>query len=300
MKISLVTPCFNAAAYIGETLDSVLAQNWPDIEYFVADGGSTDGTTAQIEQRADRLAWWVSEKDGGQVQALNKGFARATGDILGFINADDVLRSGALQAVAQTFAAHPEADIVVGEVEWIDAAGESEGIHAGNIASLSEILAIYDVWWGGRQWVQPEVFFRRSLRERVGLFNERYQLAFDFEFWVRCLRAGARVVKVPQVLARFRRHAEQKSSAAGQAADEIRAVVREALAANPPIPRWRRLQLGAQLSYDEYQLGRSSSDGRRPSLLNALLRHPEWILSPAARTRIRAACARLLSFTPPG
>ncbi len=289
MKISLVTPCFNSAAFLEETIRSVLAQEIPGLEYFIVDGGSTDGTVEIIQRYADRLTWWVSEKDKGQVEALNKGFARATGDIVGFINADDVLLPGALPAVLQAFTEHPDAELVYGEVEWIDGEGRATGSHAGAISNLDEALDIYGVWWSQRQWVQPEVFYRRSLKERVGAFDQRYNLAFDFDFWVRCFRAGARVQRLPEQLVQFRVHANQKSSAATKAADEIRTVVRRHLDDGALVSPTRRRRLEARLSYDLYQLER----GNRPSFIRALLENPNWLRAPEVRERIRMACTRL-------
>lgn len=289
MKISLVTPCFNAAAFLEETIRSVFAQDIPDLEYLIVDGGSTDGTVDIIRRHADRLAWWVSEKDSGQTAALNKGFARTTGEIVGFLNADDVLRPGALRAVRQAFAQQPEIDLVYGAVEWIDGAGRPTGAHAGDISNLEEALDIYQVWWSHRQWVQPEVFYRRALQERVGAFDERYHLAFDFDFWVRCFRAGARVARLPEQLVQFRIHPHQKSSASAQAAAEIRTIVRRHLDDGAALSPPHRRRLEARLSYDLYQ----STRGARPGFLRALLAHPGWLRAPEARARLRAACARL-------
>jgi hypothetical protein len=178
---------------------------------------------------------------------------------------------------------------VYGEVEWIDDAGRGAGFHAGNISSLDEVLDIYGVWWAQRQWVQPEVFFRRSLKERVGVFDERYDLAFDFDFWVRCFRQGARVSRLPRRLAQFRRHTAQKSAASAKAADEIRAIVRHHLGDGARVTPSLRRRLEAQLSYDAYQSG--SGDG---GFLGAFLRHPQWIFAPEARARAHAACAKLM------
>ena len=293
MKISLITPCFNAARFIAETIESVLAQDVPGLEYIILDGGSSDGTADIIRGYESKLAWWVSEPDKGQTSAINRGLARATGDVLGFLNADDVLVPGALRAVLDSLARQPDADIAVGEVEWIDAAGRSLGTHAGDIANLGDALDIYRVWWGRRQWVQPEVFFRRSLWERVGPFDERYHLAFDFDYWVRCFRAGARVTRVPAPLVRFRLHDAQKSTASEQAADEIRAIVRKTLDTDPPIPRGLRRRIEAQLGYDLFQLGRDPWDARPPlSFGAALLRNPAWFFAPEVRARLQAACQR--------
>jgi glycosyltransferase involved in cell wall biosynthesis len=286
MKVSIVTVSFNSAPTIEETLRSVLGQTGVDVEYIVVDGASRDGTAGIIQKHASQLAWSVSEPDRGQVEALNKGFARATGDVLGFLNADDVLLPGSLQKVCERFATDPAADLVYGGVDWIDFEGRPMGSHFGDISDLEEILDIFTVWWGERQWVQPEVFFRRTLKERVGTFDERYHLAFDYDFWVRCFLAGARVSRLQAPLVQFRRHAAQKSTEVDRANREIRAILREQLAAKPPIGQWRRRTLEAQVAYDTYQ---ASPVAERPPFASALLRNPAWLLSPAVRARILAS-----------
>jgi len=284
VKISLITPCRNAERYIEQTIDSVLSQEGVDLEYFIQDGASTDGTVEIIRRYESRLAGWASEKDRGQPDALNRAFTRCTGEIAGFLNADDVLLPNALNTVARAFSQHPEADIVYGEVEWIDVEGKVIGAHAGNISSLEEVLNIYDIWWGKRQWVQPEVFFRRSFRERVGLFDSSYDLVFDYDYWVRCFRTGARVHRIPEKLVQFRFHPDQKSTQAEKAADEIRAVVQRELMGNAELsPRFRR-RLEARLSYDAYQ---RSNPARRPSFLRALLQNPSWLWTPEVQSRLR-------------
>ena len=290
MKVSIVTVAFNAAATIEETIRSVLAQEGVELEYIVVDGGSHDGTAAIVQRYAPMLSSWVSEPDRGQADALNKGFARASGHVLGFLNADDLLLPGALRTVADAFEREPQIELVYGEVEWIDAAGASTGFHAGNISSLDEVLDIYGVWWAQRQWVQPEVFLRRALKDRVGAFDTRYHLAFDLDFWVRCFRQGARVSRVSQRLAKFRRHPAQKSSAAGEAADEIRAIAKHHLGDGANVTPALRRRLHAQLSYDAYQAGCTAGGG----FFGAFLRHPQWLFAPEARARARAACAKLL------
>ena len=282
MKVSIVTPCYNAAATIEETIRSVVDQEGVDLEYIVCDGGSTDGTADIIRRYESRLAWWVSEPDRGQVDAINKGFARATGDVLGFLNGDDALTPGALKTVCAAFAAQPDADIVHGGVEWIDFDGHPLGTHLGDMNCLEDALDIFKVWWGNRQWVQPEVFYRRALKERAGDFDERYHLAFDYDFWVRCFRAGARVVRLPETLVRFRRHDAQKSVDAASANDEIRAILAEHLADRAEIGSWTCLRLRAELAYDLYQSGK----GPRPSFAAALLRHPSWLLCAPVRKRL--------------
>lgn len=292
MKISLVTPCYNAARFIRDTIESVLAQEGVEVEYGIVDGASTDGTAEIVRGCESRLAWLISERDGGQADALNKGFARMSGEVLGFLNADDVLEPGALRVVAAAFEEDPALDLVYGRVTWMDVDGRSEGTHHGDISSLGEVLDLQRVWWAQRQWVQPEVFFRRRLWERVGGFDTRYHLAFDYDYWVRCFLAGMRVKRLPQTLVRFRLHAEQKSSASRQAADEIREIVGRALAQNPPIAPSLRRRIAAELSYDLYQL---SDERTRPAFLHALVQHPEWLWRcRAVRERLKIAClARL-------
>lgn len=286
MKVSIVTASHNSAQTIGETLRSVVGQQGVDLEYIVIDGASTDGTPDIIRSFERHLSYFVSEPDRGQVDALNKGFARATGDILGYLNADDVLMPDTLRKVCERFAAEPETDIIHGGVEWIDMDGRTLGTHLGQISSLGDILDIYRVWWGERQWVQPEVFFRSSLKQRVGGYDPRYDLAFDYDFWVRCFLAGAKVTCVPDTFVRFRRHAGQKSVNTARANDEIRAILCEHLTSKPPIGAWRRLALSAALSYDRYQM---SPPETRPSFASALLRNPGWLLSPHVRRRLAGA-----------
>ena len=166
-----------------------------------------------------------------------------------------MLANGAAAAVLETFEKYPEVELVYGEVEWIDANGCVTGHHRGDISSVGDILDIYNVWWANRQWVQPEVFWRRSLWDPVGDFSCDYDLAFDYDYWVRCFLAGVRVKRIPRVLARFRRHPEQKSSRAFDAACEIRNAAREGLRDAVNLKWWTRMRLEAALGYDRYHAG---------------------------------------------
>jgi hypothetical protein len=228
----------------------------------------------------------VVEPDKGQADALNRAFGRMGGNIVGYINSDDCLVDGAANAVLAAFEDDPSLDLVFGEVDWIDETSRVRGHHAGNISSLAEVLDIYKVWWNNRHWVQPEVFWRRSLSDKVGPFNARYDLAFDYEYWTRCFQAGARVRKIPRTLARFRRHPAQKSSNSALAANEIRETVQQALLSCPPIGRRNRNRLRSMLSYDRYQIGQAASPGdNRPTLFQMLLREPRWALLPEVQRR---------------
>jgi glycosyltransferase involved in cell wall biosynthesis len=284
----LAVPVSNGARYLAETLESLNAQG-DDVRWWLQDGGSTDDTVAIARRFARAGDTVVSERDGGQSDALNRAMSRMGGDIIGFINGDDLLAPGAARRVLDFFAANPEIDLVHGSVEWIDAGGRTMGTHTGRIGSLAEVLDIYGVWWKERQWVQPEVFYRRALWEKVGGFDTTYDLTFDYDFWVRCFLAGARVAHLPEVLCQFRKHPDQRSSASERAADEIRAIVRKHLP-HAPIPVARRWSIEAQLCYDLYQGGKSPRSGG--DFFTEFLRHPHWLLSPWARTRAVAAVMR--------
>ena len=277
----LAIPTFNCARFLPHTLESLAAQG-SDVRWWLQDAASTDGTADIARQFVRPGDTVVSEPDRGQPDGLNKAFARMGGEIIGFVNGDDCLTDGAAAAVLETFAQHPEADLIYGQVEWIDANGAQTGRHAGDISSLEELLDIYTVWFGRRQWVQPEVFFRRSLWEKAGPFNTEYDLTFDYAFWVQCMMAGTRVLRLSRPLARFRLHEGQKSANAAQAAAEMRDIVRKALALYPPISGAARARIIAQINYDLYHLAPQP----KPSFARALFRNPSWLRSPAVRQRL--------------
>ncbi|MGA3170508.1 MAG: glycosyltransferase family 2 protein [Chthoniobacteraceae bacterium] len=280
----LAIPTFNCARFLPHTLDSLAAQGG-SVRWWLQDGASMDGTPGIARQSARPGDTVVSERDRGQSDALNKAFARMGGDIIGFINGDDLLTPGAAAAVLEAFDRHPDIDLIYGEVEWIDVDGKQTGHHKGNISNLEQLLDIYTVWFGKRQWVQPEVFFRRSLWEKAGPFSLEYDLAFDYAFWVQCMLAGARVMRLPRPLARFRIHEQQKSANATKAADEMRKIVRKALALYPPISKAARARIIAQLNYEMYHLAPTP----KQSFAKALLRNPSWLRAPAVRRRLLAS-----------
>ena len=291
----LAVPVFNAETYLPSTLASLNEQG-EYVRWWLQDGNSTDKTVEIARSFARPGDTVVSEQDKGQTDALNRAFERMGGSIVGFINGDDVLAPGTAERVVKYFEDHPHIDLIYGCVEWMDSRGSVTGFHRGQIATLEELLDVYNVWWGSRQWVQPEVFFRRSLYERVGGFDTRWNLAFDYDFWVRCMLAGAKIAHTPAITARFRMHAAQKSSAADRAADEIRAIVEKHLP-QAAIGAWRRLKLRAALSYDHYQLGRTTPNGgKRQSFGRALLTHPHWLLTPLVRSRAQSSLAKVLPF----
>lgn len=281
--LTLAIPNRNGARFLSQTLES-LELNRPHVRWWFQDSCSTDNSVEIATRFRGPLDNIRVERDKSQPNGLNRAFREMGGDIVGFLNSDDCLAEGAAEAVLKTFDAHPEVDIVYGEVEWIDENGISQGFHQGRISSFPEIVDVYHVWWKQRQWVQPEVFWRRSLWERVGPLSEEFDLAFDYEYWVRCFRANARVMRIPRVLAKFRRHAAQKSSASQKAAAEIKKIVGRALNSDDPLPLAHRWSLRNRLSYDLYRNDASSPNG---AFWQALLTHPAWLALPEVRSRLK-------------
>lgn len=208
MKISVVTPSFNQGAFLERTLVSVLDQQGVDLEYIVMDGGSTDGSVDIIKRYAPRLAYWASEPDRGQSDAINRGFERCTGDIVTWLNSDDVLLPGALAAVAQTFAANPSAEAVYGDFIYID--GDDEVLRKRRVFRKFkyETLLFHD-YLG-----QPAVFYRRRVLDKVGLLDESLRYAMDWDFFLR-MKRSCDMVHVRQYLAGYRLHEDAKTSQEG-------------------------------------------------------------------------------------
>jgi len=202
MKFSIVTISFNQRQYLDEALCSVLSQDYPEIEYIVVDPGSTDGSRELIESFANQLARVVFEPDRGAADGLNKGFQHASGDILGFLNSDDVLLPGAMRSVAQAFAQDSDCDIVMGNGFIIDAHGK----RIRRIRAAGFTLERY--FYGGATWLQQATFFRRAAFEAVGGFNVNNRSCWDGELLVDMVRKGAKVKYLNQDLALFRLHAK--------------------------------------------------------------------------------------------
>jgi glycosyltransferase involved in cell wall biosynthesis len=224
-KISIVTPSLNQGAFIEETILSVLHQGYPNVEHIVVDGLSGDATPAILERYRDRLAHVASEKDKGQSEAINKGFARATGDILTWLNADDMLAPGALAAVALAFATS-EADMVAG-ICVIQDAGRVQHRHLTAAAEgpleLDELLDLEGGWLSGEFFYQPEVFFSRALWQRAGArVDESLYYSMDYELWLRFAEAGAVLHAIGRPLALFRVHPDQKTHAPERFQAELR------------------------------------------------------------------------------
>ncbi len=207
-RVSIVTPSFNQAAYLEATIRSVLSQDYPRLEYLIMDGGSTDGSVDIIRRHAPRLAYWESRRDAGQAAAINAGFARASGDILGWLNSDDTYEPGAIRAAVEALAAHPEADALYGDCAFVDPAGSLLTVFRGRPFDLAEYVATEGFIH------QPTVFLRRRVLDRVGMLDASLHFCMDHDYWLR-MAGRCRWLYLPESLARFRVHAGAKTQAQG-------------------------------------------------------------------------------------
>lgn len=222
MKFSIVTPSFNSGRFIERTIRSVLDQGYPDLEYLVIDGGSTDDTLEILKRYGDRV-WWLSEPDSGQPEAINKGLRRATGDVVAFLNADDIYEPRALVRVAEYFAEHPEVKWAYGKCRIID---ENDREIRRPITLYKNLLLrrySYRKLLTENFISQPATFWRREAHDEVGFINEAEHYAMDYEFW---LRLGQRYPAgvIPHYLAAFRMYDTSKSGSLAnpQFEDELR------------------------------------------------------------------------------
>jgi hypothetical protein len=207
-RITIVTPSFRQAAFIERTILSVLGQDYPNVEYIVQDGGSEDGTRAILQRYAPRLASWESRRDNGQAEAINRGFDRSTGEIMAWLNSDDILLPGALAYVAEYFRTHPRVDVIYGHRLCIDEADRHIGRwlmppHDDRVLSWADFVP------------QETLFWRRRIWDKAGgRVDESFRFAMDWDLLLRFRDAGARFARVPRFLGGFRIHQQQKTSAA--------------------------------------------------------------------------------------
>jgi glycosyltransferase involved in cell wall biosynthesis len=205
MRISVVTPSFNMAPYLEDTIQSVIGNLRPGDEYYVVDGGSTDGSVDVIRRHEGSLTGWVSETDGGYADALAKGFARTSGDILCWINAGDMYLSGALDAARRLLIDH--LDMIFGDDFYIDEENRVLSFSRGWAPNL-RMATLY----GGWTPLQDACFWRRDLYQKVGGIDRSLQYAADYDLFLRMATAG-RGGYVPFTFSAFRRHVGQKSIA---------------------------------------------------------------------------------------
>jgi glycosyltransferase involved in cell wall biosynthesis len=205
--VSIVTPSYNQAAFLEQTLSSVICQRYPNLEYLVVDGGSTDGSIEIIKKHEKEISWWVSEKDKGQAEAINKGFQRAGGEIIGWLNSDDIYQPGIFQEVVDVFGSVPSLALVYGDVKAIDETGGLINHIRYGEWSLGDLMEFNIIG-------QPAVFFRREALLKAGFLDPAYHLLLDHHLWLRIAQHG-KMAHIPHewACARFHREAKNISSA---------------------------------------------------------------------------------------
>jgi glycosyltransferase involved in cell wall biosynthesis len=218
-KISIITPSFNQSVYLEETIKSVLNQEYPNLEYIIIDGMSVDGSIEIIRRYESSLTYWVSEKDHGFAEAINKGLRIATGDIVAWLNSDDIYLPGTLQYVAEYFIENAKAAILTGGFQYTDPKGTKLWNSYGYF-NRNELLVLTG------NIGQPATFWRREVMDAIGLLDENIKYQIDRDYWIR-IGSRFKFHRTKQLLATYRIHGESKSSRIREVEQDGIAVIRK-------------------------------------------------------------------------
>lgn len=288
-KVSVVTPSYNQAAFLEETMLSVLNQDYPAIEYIVIDDGSTDGSVEIIRKYERRLAYWTTGPNRGQSHAINKGWKRASGDVIAYLNSDDTYLPGAVRTAVEFLVAHPDVGIVYGDCLATDEHGKPLETYAPTDFDLGRVLGQCRT-----PIPQPAAFIRAEVLEQVGLLDEDLFIAMDFDLW---LRAGLEfpLAHIPVTMATYRLHPQSKTvSKSVTTAPDVLRIYRKLLE-NPALPaefrNQRRLMSAAYRRAAEEYYGAAHLSEARRMWLRALATYP-----PALRARDYAALANTFIY----
>lgn len=255
-RITVVTPSFNQVRFLERTIRSVLDQAYPNLEYIIVDGGSSDGSVDIIRRYAAHLAWWVSEPDQGQTHAINKGLSRATGEWLAWQNSDDTYYPGAFHDLAHAAAAQPQAELIIGDMMLIDE-------HDRPLRDIRYVAPRYrSLLAEGMVLTNQAAFWRRTLQDRVGLLSEDLHYCFDFEWFLR-LTQHASCAHVGHIWGALRLHDETKTATQAQRFEEERARI----LAGRQLPLWQKT------FWKFRRLSLMASHGQIGYLMRGLWRH---------------------------
>ncbi len=224
-RITVVTPSFNQGRFIRQTIDSVLSQNYPNLEYMVMDGGSTDETISILKSYRNKIQW-ESKKDEGQTHALNKGCKQATGDIIAYLNSDDVYLPNTLQTVGEYFMSSPDCMWLTGDYFIIDEENKKKQSLIAAYKKLLRNFSSFPLLCIANYIIQPSTFWRSTLFKKVGYFNESYRYCMDYDYWMRIIQKYPLTV-LPRHFSLFRIHASSKGASqyVAQFDEEHRVVV---------------------------------------------------------------------------
>jgi glycosyltransferase involved in cell wall biosynthesis len=276
-RVSIVTPSYNQGHFIEETIRSVLLQGYPDLEYIIIDGGSSDATTAIIRKYEDWLTYWVSEPDEGQTEAIKKGWSLATGEVVAYINADDTYLPGAVSVAVDAFCASPDAGMVYGTAVIVDDSGRELRQWRAQPFDVRRMLT------RGSIVPQPATFFSAAALESVGSLDDRWNMIMDYEL---AIRMGMRypAISVSEALARFRDHGKSKSRLKFEAlADELVQFVGALRPTGLSRRKWRRVRRAtlsriyvelafAYLAQDKQEAAKASRQ-----VVRSVLADPVWV-----------------------
>jgi GT2 family glycosyltransferase len=286
--VSIITPSFNQAAYLEQTMLSVLEQDYPRIEYIVVDGGSTDNSVDIIRKYENKLAWWASEKDRGQADAINKGFARATGEVTAWLNSDDYYLAGTVSAAVKTFEEHPDVVLAYGDMLAVDENGKTFNTLSYKQLTLEDLLCFQIIG-------QPAVFMRRSALQAVGGLDPTFHFMLDHHLWIRIAQQG-KILHVDQTWSAARYHAEAKNIA--QAAEFGRDAFRilDAIAQDKTLaPVLAKVSRRARASANRVD-ARYLLDGGQPAAALSAWMRALFIHPPTALARLNIFVSAILNL----
>jgi glycosyltransferase involved in cell wall biosynthesis len=284
--VSIITPSYNQAAFLEQTMRSVLEQDYPRVEYIVIDGASTDGSVDIIKRYAQRLAYWESKKDRGQAEAINKGMSRAKGEIVAWLNSDDYYLPHTIARAVQAFKDHPTASLLYADMQAVNEQGEIINALSYSQFSLEDLLCFHIIG-------QPAVFMRRDIFEKAGGLDIDFHLLLDHHLWIKIAMQGE-ILHVPQVWSAARYHSEAKNRAlASEFGHEAFRILNWAASNKRLAPILARVDRRARAS--AYRVdARYLLDGGQPfAALRSWLR-AFWFHPPVALARLNILASALL------